>query len=78
MFLVLTYHLQVMKGYTPLQAGLAFLPLTVAVSASAYGIASRLLPACAPETLIVPGAAGRGGGLGTDEPAGRRAAATSR
>ncbi len=55
MFLMLTYHFQVILGYTPLQAGLAFLPLAVAVSSSAYGISSRLLPHVQPKTLIVPG-----------------------
>ncbi|MEP6667369.1 MAG: MFS transporter, partial [Nocardioidaceae bacterium] len=55
MFLMLTYHFQVILGYSPLQAGLAFLPLTVAVSSSAYGISSRLLPHVQPKTLIVPG-----------------------
>jgi EmrB/QacA subfamily drug resistance transporter len=55
LFLVLTYHLQVVKHYTPLQAGLAFLPLTVAVSGSSYGIASRLLAKVSPVVLIVPG-----------------------
>jgi EmrB/QacA subfamily drug resistance transporter len=55
LFLVLTYDLQVVRGYSPLQAGLAFLPLTVSVSASAYGLASRLLPRVAARTLIVPG-----------------------
>ena len=32
MFLMLTYHFQVVLGFTPVQAGLAFLPLSVAVS----------------------------------------------
>ena len=64
LFLVLTYHLQVVKHYTPLQAGLAFLPLTVAVSGSAYGIASRLLARVSPVTLIVPGLLVAAVGLG--------------
>src|SRR4051794_1986200 len=55
LFLVLTYDLQVVRGYTPVQAGLAFLPLTVCVSTSAYGLASRLLPRLPARTLIVPG-----------------------
>src|SRR3954449_5324954 len=44
LFLVLTYDLQVVRGYSPLQAGLAFLPLTVCVSASGYGLDSRAAP----------------------------------
>ncbi|MGZ4592961.1 MAG: MFS transporter [Actinomycetes bacterium] len=52
---MLTYYFQVVLHYSPLRAGLAFLPLTAAVSASAYGLGSRLLPLVAPRTLIVPG-----------------------
>jgi hypothetical protein len=55
MFLLLTYYFQVVLGYSPLKAGLAFLPLTLAVAASAFGIASPLLPRVAPRMLIVPG-----------------------
>jgi len=55
MFLMLTYHFQVILHWSPLRAGLAFLPLAGAVAASAYGLASRLLPRVAPRTLIVPG-----------------------
>jgi EmrB/QacA subfamily drug resistance transporter len=54
-FLMLTYHFQVVLHYSPVQAGLAFLPLTAAVSASAYALASRLMPHVAPRALIVPG-----------------------
>jgi EmrB/QacA subfamily drug resistance transporter len=55
MFLLLTYYFQVVLGYSPLTAGLAFLPLTLAVAASAFGIASPLLPRVAPRMLMVPG-----------------------
>jgi EmrB/QacA subfamily drug resistance transporter len=55
MFLMLTYHFQVVLGWSPVQAGLAFLPLSAAVSASAYGLGSRLLPRLAPRVLIAPG-----------------------
>jgi len=55
MFLMLTYYFQVIRHWSPLHAGLAFLPLAGAVSASAYGLASRLLPRVAPRALIVPG-----------------------
>jgi EmrB/QacA subfamily drug resistance transporter len=54
-FLMLTYHFQVVLHYSPLRAGLAFLPLTVTVSASAYALASRLLPHVPPRALVVPG-----------------------
>ncbi|MGW0199796.1 hypothetical protein ACWDX9_41025, partial [Nonomuraea sp. NPDC003201] len=42
-------------GYSPFQAGLAFLPMTLAVAASAFGIASPLLPRVPARLLIVPG-----------------------
>jgi hypothetical protein len=41
--------------YSPLRAGLALLPLSAAVSASAYALASRLLPHIPPRALVVPG-----------------------
>ncbi|HEX6518008.1 MAG TPA: MFS transporter [Nocardioidaceae bacterium] len=63
MFLMLTYHLQVVLDYSPLRAGLAFLPLSLAVSASAYGLGSRLLPRLAPRTIIVPGLVTAAAGL---------------
>ena len=43
-FLFLTYYLQVVLRYSPLQAGLAFLPLTVASQAGSWGIAGVLMP----------------------------------
>ena len=63
MFLMLTYHFQVVLGWTPVHAGLAFLPLSAAVSASAYGLGSRLLPRVAPRALIAPGLAIAAAGL---------------
>jgi EmrB/QacA subfamily drug resistance transporter len=64
MFLMLTYHFQVVLQWSPVRAGLAFLPLSVAVSASAYGLGSKLLPRVAPVTLIVPGLVIAAAGLG--------------
>jgi hypothetical protein len=63
MFLMLTYHFQVVLGWSPVRAGLAFLPLSAAVSASAYGLGSRLLPRVAPRCLIAPGLAAAAAGL---------------
>ena len=63
MFLMLTYHFQVVLGWSPVQAGLAFLPLSAAVSASAYGLGSRLLPRVAPRALMAPGLAVAAAGL---------------
>jgi EmrB/QacA subfamily drug resistance transporter len=54
-FLLLTYYFQVVLAYSPVEAGLAFLPLTLAVAASAFGVASPLLPRVPPRMLIVPG-----------------------
>src|SRR6266536_3099037 len=54
-FLLLTYYFQVVLGYSPVRAGLAFLPMTLAVAASAFGVASSLLPRVPPRALIVPG-----------------------
>jgi EmrB/QacA subfamily drug resistance transporter len=64
MFLMLTYHFQTVLDYTPLVAGLAFLPLSVMVSLSSYGIASRLLPHVNPRTLLVPGMLVAAAGIG--------------
>jgi EmrB/QacA subfamily drug resistance transporter len=64
MFLMLTYYFQVVLQYSPLRAGVALLPLTVSVSASAYGLGSRLLPRVSPRTLIVPGLLVAAVGLG--------------
>lgn len=63
MFLMLTYQFQVVLGWSPVRAGLAFIPMSLAVSASAYGLGSRLLPRAAPRTLIVPGLTLAAGGL---------------
>ncbi|HEY0539452.1 MAG TPA: MFS transporter [Actinoallomurus sp.] len=53
--LLLTYYLQVVKGYSPVRTGVAFLPLTAAVLVSAGGFASRLLPRVPPRVLMAPG-----------------------
>ncbi|WP_062208225.1 MFS transporter [Streptomyces sp. NBRC 109706] len=56
-FLFMTYYLQVVKGYSPIRTGVAFLPMTVAVLVSAGGLATRLIPRVAPRAMIVPGLA---------------------
>lgn len=55
-FLFLTYYLQVVVGYSPLQAGLAFLPLTLASQAGSWGIASVLMPRVPARAIMAPGA----------------------
>ncbi|MFI0351803.1 MFS transporter [Actinomadura sp. 9N407] len=54
-FLFMTYYMQVVKGYSPIRTGVAFLPMTVAVLISAGGLTARLLPKLPPRMLIVPG-----------------------
>ncbi len=63
MFLMLTYHFQVVLGYTPLRTGVAFLPLNLAVIVSS-GIASRLMASTSPRALVAPGLAAAATGLG--------------
>ncbi len=64
MFLMLTYHFQVVLGYSPVRTGLAFLPMTLAVAGSSYGIASRLMDTVAPRVLVAPGLLVAAAGLG--------------
>jgi len=55
-FLFLTYYMQVVLRYTPLQTGLAFLPITIASQGGSWLIARRLMPRLSPRALIVPAA----------------------
>jgi EmrB/QacA subfamily drug resistance transporter len=63
-FLFITYYLQVVLRFTPLQAGLAFLPLAAASQLGSWGIASRLMPLVAPRALMAPGALVAAAGMG--------------
>jgi EmrB/QacA subfamily drug resistance transporter len=56
MFLMLTYHLQMVLHYSAARAGLAVLPMTLANALSGYQLGNRLMPRVAPRILI-------GGGL---------------
>src|SRR6266536_1241233 len=51
MFLLLTYYFQVVLRFSPVRAGLAFLPMTAAVVASSAAIASPLLPRVPPRAM---------------------------
>ena len=62
MFLFLGLWLQVVKGYTPIAAGFAFLPFSIGVILGA-GAASQLLPKFGPKPLIVPGLLSGAAGL---------------
>ncbi|TVL94281.1 MFS transporter [Streptomyces sp. SAJ15] len=55
LFLFLTYYMQVVKGYSALVTGVAFLPMSFAVVVGAAGVATRLIPRVPPRALMVPG-----------------------
>ncbi|MER5492314.1 MFS transporter [Streptomyces sp. NPDC002490] len=54
-FLFLTYYLQTVLGYSPLKAGLAFLPMTAAIIIGSTQVSARLMQHVPPRTLMVPG-----------------------
>lgn len=62
-FLFLTYYLQVVLHYSPVEAGLGFLPLTVASQAASWGIASVLMPRVRARFIMAPGALVAAGGM---------------
>lgn len=53
-FFFLTLYLQLLKGYSPVEAGLAFLPMTLVIGVGA-GIAANLLGRVGPRPLLVGG-----------------------
>jgi EmrB/QacA subfamily drug resistance transporter len=55
LFLFLSYYFQVVAGYSPVRAGVAFLPLSAAVLLGSTIVARKLLPLVPPRVLIVPG-----------------------
>ncbi|GII57678.1 MFS transporter [Planotetraspora thailandica] len=55
LFLFLTYYLQVVRGYTPLQSGFAFLPMVVGMIIGSTQIGARLMTRVAPRVLMTPG-----------------------
>jgi predicted MFS family arabinose efflux permease len=63
-FLFLTYYLQVVLQFSPLQAGLAFLPMTLASQAGSWLIAARLMPRLPARALMAPGALVAAAGMG--------------
>src|SRR4051794_7063493 len=54
-FLFLTYYMQLTKGFSPIETGLAYLPMTVAIIASATLATNNLLPKIDPRPLLVFG-----------------------
>ncbi|GLW48204.1 MFS transporter [Streptomyces sp. NBRC 14336] len=51
----LTFYLQLVKGYSPVETGLAFLPLPLGVGMFAGGVSTKLIPKAPPRALVVPG-----------------------
>ncbi|HEV7806431.1 MAG TPA: MFS transporter [Solirubrobacteraceae bacterium] len=54
-FLFLTYYLQQNLDFSPIQAGFAFLPMTVSIVISAVSGSTKLLPKIGPRPLIAGG-----------------------
>lgn len=55
MFLAMTYHLQTVMGFSPLQTGLAFLAYVGTAAAYSTWLAGRLLPRLGPAVMIGSG-----------------------
>lgn len=62
-FLFMTYFLQQQLGYSPVSAGLAFLPLVGALMAAAITATTRILPRYGPKLAVVPGLLAAAGGM---------------
>ena len=54
-FLFLTYYLQLTKGFSPIETGLAYLPMTVGIVVSATLANNIFLPKVGPRPLLVIG-----------------------
>ncbi|MET9670101.1 MFS transporter [Streptomyces sp. NPDC006475] len=55
LFLFLTFYLQVVKGYSPVMTGFAFLPMIAGMIAGSTQIGARLMTRVAPRLLMGPG-----------------------
>ncbi|MGW0330278.1 MFS transporter [Streptomyces sp. NPDC003011] len=55
LFLFLTYYLQIVKGYTPVKTGLAFLPMIGGMMVGSTQIGTRLMTRVPPRLLMAPG-----------------------
>ncbi|MCX5406659.1 MFS transporter [Streptomyces sp. NBC_00335] len=55
LFLFLTYYLQVVKGFSPVTTGFAFLPMIVGMIAGSTQIGARLMTRVPPRLLMGPG-----------------------
>ena len=54
-FLFLTFYLQNTLGFSPIQSGLAFLPMSAAIIATATTATTRLVPRIGPKPLVMTG-----------------------
>ncbi|MEU6734731.1 MFS transporter [Streptomyces physcomitrii] len=55
LFLFLTYYLQVVKGYSPVKTGFAFLPMIAGMITGSTQIGARLMTRIPPRLLMGPG-----------------------
>ncbi|MEV2213862.1 MFS transporter [Streptomyces sp. NPDC050997] len=55
LFLFLTYYLQIVKGYSPVKTGFAFLPMIGGMMVGSTQIGTRLMTRVAPRLLMAPG-----------------------
>lgn len=55
LFLFLTYYLQVVKGYSPVMTGFAFLPMIAGMIVGSTQIGTRLMTRVPPRLLMAPG-----------------------
>jgi EmrB/QacA subfamily drug resistance transporter len=62
-FLFLTYYLQLIKGYSPMTSGLAFLPMIACILLASNSSSIVLLPRVGPRALIVTGMLLGGAGM---------------
>jgi EmrB/QacA subfamily drug resistance transporter len=63
LFLFLTYYLQTVKRYSPVETGLAFLPLTAGMITGSTQISARLMNHVPARLLMVPGLVVAAGGI---------------
>jgi EmrB/QacA subfamily drug resistance transporter len=55
LFLFLTYYLQIVRGYSPVKTGVAFLPMVAGMIVGSTQIGTRLVTRVPPRQLMVPG-----------------------
>ncbi|GAA4915438.1 MFS transporter [Streptomyces coeruleoprunus] len=55
LFLFLTYYLQIVKGYSPVKTGFAFLPMIIGMITGSTQIGTRLMTRVPPRLLMGPG-----------------------